>query len=621
MYFNSVKPNILVRVILCVIALASVTCIATPAYAQSDSDTLMTVTEPDTVRMAVDPTAVAMDTLVAASDTPAVATDSLANDTVRHAIAALKNNLLYDAIATMNLHAEFRLDEHWTLEAGVGFNPFPIDDTKFPKWRHIYVDIAPRYWFCQAFTRDFVSVNLGYSHYNVAGGVYPIGWMYKDVQTNRFQGDALLFGASYGWVFPITKHFSIELEGGVDGGITWYDQFTCKHCGKQLAEKQKKWFALPRVGVNLVVLLDDSNDDFEDRCDCGKLHPNEEAADTTVIMDSTIVATVDTVTADTIATVPLDTIAPVDTIAAVVPEDTVVAVAPVDTIVPVIPVDTVVAIAPVDTVVPVAPADTVAPVDTIIPVIPVVQPVLPIVPIVPDIPSADSLRQRKYEIEEELRLHPSDSLRRVLEKIITMQTRQAYRQQISRVHSNLLRPLAEFEPYDPHEKITKEPNSIYLHFDVDKTIVDRSFIHNDELMDSIVSVIAEALQDTTIEIKLIKLVGMASFDGSLKGNICLAGSRGDALREFLQERFGFTNEMFRVYNGGESWAELRWFLDKEEFDGKDYVMKVMDEVEDYDQRERLIKQHNNGATYKYMQKHFQRYLRNLGTITVYYIEK
>ena len=217
------------------------------------------------------------------------------------AYVALKNNLLYDAIATPNLQAEFRLDDHFTLQLGAGFNPFPLDDKVIPKWRHVEVEIAPRYWFCEAFTRDFLSMNMGYVHYNVAGGKYPIGWMYKDVQTNRFQGDALLLGASYGWHFALSPHFSIELEAGVDAGITWYQKYECVHCGKQLGNREHGWFALPRLGVNLVVLLGGDKENYEERCDCGKEleddrnQISEISRDTIVESRDTIVVSKDTI--------------------------------------------------------------------------------------------------------------------------------------------------------------------------------------------------------------------------------------------------------------------------------------------------------------------------------------
>lgn len=482
------------------------------------------------------------------------------------AVVALKNNLLYDAVATPNLQVEFRLAEHWSLQAGVGFNPFPLKDEVIPKWRHVYAELAPRYWFCDAYTRDFVSVNIGYTHYNVAGGVYPIGWMYKAVQSNRFQGDAILFGASYGWQFPISPHFSIELEGGVDAGFTWYDRFECVHCGKQLALREKKWFALPRLGVNLVVLLDANKTEFEERCDCGKLHTNENPVEPDTILlspaDSVIIRVLeepDTIR-ETIEYVPEDTFKMIDEY-----------------------------------------MDSPGP--------------------RPSRESVDDLRKRILELEKQERRNPSDSLNVVITELIDEQVEVAHLDQMARLRKAILRPVEEFEPYNPEAKVTKEPNSIFMHFDVNVSEVDRSFIHNDELMDSIIQVIDEAMQDPSIEIKFIKIVGMASFDGSRKGNERLAASRAEALMDYVQERLGLRSDMFRVYNGGECWAELRWYLEHEEFEGKADIMCMIDQVLDYDLRERFIKRLNNGRTYEYMRTHFKRYLRNLGTITVYYETK
>ena len=493
---------------------------------------------------------------------------------------ALKNNLLYDAIATPNLQAEFRLNDHFTLQLGAGFNPFPLDDKVIPKWRHVEVEIAPRYWFCEAFTRDFLSMNMGYVHYNVAGGKYPIGWMYKDVQTNRFQGDALLLGASYGWHFALSPHFSIELEAGVDAGITWYQKYECVHCGKQLGNREHGWFALPRLGVNLVVLLGGNREGFEERCDCGKEleddrnQISEISRDTIVESRDTIVVSKDTIVVRQEQEEPVE-----------------------ETIIESL-------IAATDTVVNYAQQQPTTAADTV------------------DVRTQiQEVRSRILELERAYKETPSDSVQDIITTLVARQEELAHLDQMSRLKEAILRPIEEFEPYDPEAKVTKEPNSIFMHFDVNITDVDRTYIHNDELMDSIMNVIAEAMADTTIEIKLIKIVGMASFDGSLKGNIRLAGSRGEALKEYIQERFHFGDELFRVYNGGECWSELRWYLEREEFEGKADILSIIDQVLDYDLRERFIKRHNAGRTYEYMRTHFRRYLRNLGTITVYYESK
>ncbi len=167
---------------------------------------------------------------------------------------ALKNNLLYDAALTPNLTLEWYLAEQWTMQVEAGFNPFPLDDDKEHKWRHVLVDLEAKYWFCRAFVRDFVGVNVAYSHFNVSGGNYPIGWLYKDVKDHRLQGDMVAAGASYGWHFIVSPHVSFELEAGCDVGYAWFNRYDCGRCGSKI-DSPRKWFAVPKAGVNLVIML------------------------------------------------------------------------------------------------------------------------------------------------------------------------------------------------------------------------------------------------------------------------------------------------------------------------------------------------------------------------------
>ena len=138
-----------------------------------------------------------------------VVPDSVASDSVtpkpalRTPVFAIKNNLLYDAVLTPNLTFEVKLAKRWTLQAEVGFNPFPLDDTKEHKWRHVLVDLEGKYWFCEAFHQGFIGVNAAYSHFNVAKGYYPVGWLYKDVLNHRVQGDAVMAGVSGGWQWVV----------------------------------------------------------------------------------------------------------------------------------------------------------------------------------------------------------------------------------------------------------------------------------------------------------------------------------------------------------------------------------------------------------------------------------
>ena len=413
-------------------------------------------------------------------------------------VVALKNNLLYDAAATPNLQLEIRLAPKWTLELGAGFNPFPLKDTQFPKWRHVSAWIAPRYWFCNAFHRDFISVNVAYAHYNVAGGAYPIGWMYNQVKDNRYQGDAVMAGASYGWHFAISPHFSIELEAGVDAGYSWYDRFECKHCGDK-TESGGRWLVLPKLGVNLVVPLGGDEQSLARRCDCEKMDSKQEE----------------------------------ETPVEMVQEE------------------------------------------------PVQEE-----PVAPKRPA----KQRKGYIAAE--------------------------------------PIEVAAVQEPAPRAPRAPQNAYLqarprrqyyapeaffYFDVDVKTLDSAFIRNDHTMRTI----DRMLRDTSLHVTAVEVTGYASFDGSVRHNERLAGSRAQMIKEYLQRTYGLDDSLFVLTNAGEQWNEMEMRIFTMDFEGREEVLFIIETEPNFDRRERMIKKLHDGETYRYMRDELKPIMRKLGKVTVY----
>ena len=414
----------------------------------------------------------------------------------RTEVVALKNNLLYDAAATPNLQLEIRLNRKWSLELGAGFNPFPLDDTKFPKWRHVSAWIAPRYWFCQVFNRGFLSFNAAYAHYNVAGNAYPVAWMYKQVKDSRYQGDAVMAGISYGWHFAISPHFSIELEGGLEAGYSWYKQFECKHCGT-LKDQGGRWLLLPKLGVNLSVPLGGDKESFARRCDCERLDDKGNGDGSEVIGDS-------------------------------VPEE--------------------------------SPA----------------------------------------------KVSPLKSSRRIMpEPAKVMAVVPPFEPNIKEEHIRL------------RSRLAASPENLFVYFDVDIAKMDRSFIDNDKLMDSIMHILSAVTADTTLRVERIDIEGLASFDGRLGYNERLAGNRAQTIKKYIQSAYAFPDSIFAVTNGGESWIRLVEDLQDVEFEGKEEVLEIIEAEPDFDARERKIKALHDGKTYRYMRDHLRHIMRNLGCITIY----
>lgn len=162
----------------------------------------------------------------------------------------LSNNLLYDATLTPNLRLGVRLSEHWSMGMTAGYRPWPTDDSKSKKWKHLLLAPDVRYWTDSVNVHHFFGFNLIYSHYNIAEVKFPFG-LWKSVRDERRQGDLAAVGAYYGYSWPLGRYWNLETHIGLALGYTWYDRYQCGHCGKKIGD-DKKVFVMPQAGVSIV---------------------------------------------------------------------------------------------------------------------------------------------------------------------------------------------------------------------------------------------------------------------------------------------------------------------------------------------------------------------------------
>ena len=162
----------------------------------------------------------------------------------------ISNNLLYDAWLTPNLRVGLRLAPHWSVGVVGGYNPWPSDDHKSKKWKHLLVSPSVRYWTDSVNVHHFFGVNLIYSHYNVADVKFPFG-LYKSVRDERKEGDLGALGVFYGYSWPIARHWNIEALIGAAVGYTKYNRYECGECGTRIGNDHK-WFVMPQAALNIV---------------------------------------------------------------------------------------------------------------------------------------------------------------------------------------------------------------------------------------------------------------------------------------------------------------------------------------------------------------------------------
>lgn len=171
---------------------------------------------------------------------------------------ALKSNLLYDATATFNLGAEFRLSHKWTFELPVSYNPWTFSDNK--KWKHVLVQPQVKWWLCEAFNGHFFGLHAHYAYYNMGnidlGGMkFPDSVRLKNLENYRYQGWLAGAGLSYGYSMYLGKRFNLEFELGLGWAYLHYDKYQCANCGDFVKSDHKNYFGPTKAAITLVYLL------------------------------------------------------------------------------------------------------------------------------------------------------------------------------------------------------------------------------------------------------------------------------------------------------------------------------------------------------------------------------
>ena len=166
---------------------------------------------------------------------------------------ALKTNALYGGLSqTPNVSAEFFLNPSLTLDATVGFNPFTFNDGK--KWKHLLLQPGLRFWSCEAFNGFFWGVHAHWAAFNLAKGL-PLGIEPVNLKNNRFEGQLAGAGASVGYQWPLSKHWSLEAEAGLGYVYIWYDQYRCDHCGDFVKDGDRNYVGPTKAVLNIVYVF------------------------------------------------------------------------------------------------------------------------------------------------------------------------------------------------------------------------------------------------------------------------------------------------------------------------------------------------------------------------------
>lgn len=181
---------------------------------------------------------------------------------------ALKTNLLYDATTTPNLGAELVLSRKSTVNLVYGLNPWKFSSKKHGQRyaKHWVVMPEYRWWTCSALDGHFIGVHAMGGQFNAQNVDLPIpGGFFggdrhsrniaKEVRDSRYEGTYAGVGFTYGYQWPLSKHWNIEAEAGVGYNHIWYKQFNCGTCGAKRVKSETNYAGLTKLGLSIMYIF------------------------------------------------------------------------------------------------------------------------------------------------------------------------------------------------------------------------------------------------------------------------------------------------------------------------------------------------------------------------------
>lgn len=187
----------------------------------------------------------------------------LAGVSASQAQFAVKSNLLYDATTTPNLGVEFGVAQQQTINVTYGLNAWDFKrHGEKSMAKHWVVQPEWRWWFCSKFAGHFIGVHAMGGEFNAANAALPIpGFFFggenltKQVRNMRCQGAFAGVGATYGYQYPLSRHWNLEAEIGVGYNHAWYSRYACGDCGGRLKKGGTNYAGLTKLGLSIMYLF------------------------------------------------------------------------------------------------------------------------------------------------------------------------------------------------------------------------------------------------------------------------------------------------------------------------------------------------------------------------------
>ena len=137
---------------------------------------------------------------------------------------------------TFNAEASYGVSKHWSLIAGVKYNPFQYgdEDVSVMRKRQRAFNLGARYWPWHIYSGWWLSSGARFQEYNFS----------KKRNLDTSEGDRLGASVSAGYSYMLSPRMNIEVGIGFWGGWDKYKVYACPTCG-YTKESGSKFFLSP----------------------------------------------------------------------------------------------------------------------------------------------------------------------------------------------------------------------------------------------------------------------------------------------------------------------------------------------------------------------------------------
>lgn len=124
--------------------------------------------------------------------------------------AISSNALSWASLGTINAECAYSLNQHFSLNAGVAYNPWDVfsPTNLVMKNNQLGGYVGARYWPWHVYSEWWIGAKVQYKQFEQVG----------ILTSNLVKGDAIGAGLSAGYSFMLGNHFNLDLGAGVWGG-------------------------------------------------------------------------------------------------------------------------------------------------------------------------------------------------------------------------------------------------------------------------------------------------------------------------------------------------------------------------------------------------------------------